>query len=158
MKKTIAIALMIALLVALLPAAAFAASPNGQTKVYRINTKSVWVHSSASASAKRIGYLTKDTAFTVTKKSGSWYKVKTLRLGKIGWIYSGSGYVASGAYAKVNTKETGLNIRKTINGTVLGSAPKGSKVYVQYISGNWVKLTYKKLTGWSYKKYLKWLA
>lgn len=163
MKRTFAVVLLVALLAVSLPATAFAA---GQTRVYRINTKSVFVHSAAnSKESSRTGYITRNTAFTVTKKAGRWYKIKTMKKvktiknGQTGWIYAGSGYVATGAYARVNTSKGGLNIRKTINGEpVLGSAPKGAQVTVEYISGDWAKVTYKKLKGWSYRKYLKWIA
>ena len=158
MKKTIAIILLVTLLVAALPASALAAT---KYTVYRVNTKSdnLMVHSQPNDSkATRIGYLPKDAAVVVLKKSGKWRQVKNDR-GLVGWVYGS--YLATGAYAKVNTKETGLNIHKTADTkkqTVIGSAPKGAKVLVKTLKGDLAEITYQKLKGWAFRSYLKWIA
>ena len=155
MKRMIAVLLLVTLLVAILPTAALAAS---KTKVYRVNTKNdpLIVHSTPKdKKTNRIGRLPKNSALIVLKTSGKWYRVKSMK-GMTGWVYKK--YVKAGAYAIVSTKESGLNIRKTINGKILGSAPKNAKVLVQYISGDWANVLYQKLDGWSYRSYLTWVA
>lgn len=158
MKRTLAILLLVTLLVAILPASALAAT---KEKVYRVNTRSgnLMVHSEPNdKKSTRIGYLSKGSAVTVLKKSGKWYRIKAMK-GLEGWVYSS--YLAAGAFATVNTKETGLNIHSKPNlnkNTVIGSAPKGAQVTVAYIQGTLANVKYKKLNGWSARSYLKWIA
>ena len=158
MKRTLAVLLLVTLLVACLPAAALADS---QMKVYRVNTKSdpLMVHSGPNDSkSTRIGYLSKNSAVTVLSKSGRWWRIRAAK-GLVGWVFSG--YLAEGAYAQVNTRESGLNIHKARNfnkSTVIGSAPKGSRVTVMYVQGSFANVIYGKLKGWCSRNYLKWIA
>ena len=158
MKRILAILLLTALLVAAVPAVAFASSSSTKgTTVYRVKTSggNLNVRAKASATAKVVKSVKNGTPFIVLKTSGKWYRVKSMK-GMTGWVYKK--YVKAGAYAIVSTKESGLNIRKTINGKILGSAPKNAKVLVQYISGDWANVLYQKLDGWSYRSYLTWVA
>lgn len=153
MKRFLAILLMVTLLVAVLPAAAFA---EGKTTVYRVNAKSVNLRKGAGTSYGIITSLGKNTAFTVLKTSGKWYKVKVLKSGKTGWLYKS--YTTKNAYAKVTTKHQGLNMRKG-PGTgyaIIDSSPKGATVTVKYIQGNWAYVTHHKVSGWSSRTYLAW--
>ena len=158
MKRTLAILLLVTLLVAALPTAALAAS---KTKVYRVNTQSgnLMVHSAPNDSKQtRIGYLSKNSAVTLLKTSGKWWRIKAAK-GLVGWVYST--YLKEGAYAKVNTKETGLNIHKAANlkkSSIIGSAPKGAQVLVKYIQSNLANIVYNKLSGWVSRDYLKWIG
>lgn len=158
MKRTLAVLLLVTLLVACLPAAALADS---QSKVYRVNTKSdpLMVHSSPNDSkSSRIGFLSKNSAVTVLQRSGKWWKIKAAK-GLVGWVFSA--YLKEGAYARVNTKETGLNIHKTRDfnkKSIIGSAPKGAQVTVMAVQGSFANVIYGKLKGWSSRNYLKWIA
>lgn len=158
MKKMIAILLLVTLLVAAMPTAALAAS---KTRVYRVNTKAspLMVHSAPDGKkASRIGYLAKNAAVTVLKKSGNWYRIKSMG-GMTGWVYAS--YLKAGTYAWINTRKNGLNIHRGMNlnkNTIIGSAPKGAQVLVQYISGSLANIVYKNLNGWSSKNYLRWIG
>lgn len=158
MKRTLAILLMVALIVAVMPAAAFAAT---KYKIYRVNTKKdkLMVHTGPNDSkATRKGSLPKDAAVIVLQKQKSWWKIKSSR-GLEGWVYSK--YLKEGAYAKVNTEKSGLNIHKGENlseKTVMGSAPKGARVEVRYVKGDLANIIYNKMNGWSARKYLAWIV
>ena len=158
MKKTLAVLLLVVLIVASMPITALADSAS---KVYRVNTKSdpLMVHSKPNGDkSSRIGYLSKNSALIVLDKSGSWWKIKAMK-GLVGWV--SSNYLKEGADARVNTKETGLNIHKTRDfnpSSVIGSAPKGAQVTVMYIQGSYANIIYHKLKGWSSRNYLKWIA
>ena len=160
MKKTLAILLLVTLLVAILPASALAAS---KEKIYRVDTRSgnLMVHSEPDGKKEtRIGYLPKNAPVTVLSKSGNWYRIKAInKKNLVGWVYKS--YLAEGAYAKVNTRVSGLNIHSKANfnkNTVIGSAPKGAKVTVTYVQGTLAKVKYKKLNGWCSNNLLKWIA
>lgn len=158
MKRTLAILLMVALIVAVMPAAAFAAT---KYKIYRVNTKKdpLMVHTAPNDSkATRKGSLPKDAPVIVLQKQKSWWRIRSSR-NMEGWVYSK--YLKEGAYAKVNTEKSGLNIHKGENldqKSVIGSAPKGARVEVKYVKGDIANIIYNKLNGWSAKKYLKWIA
>ena len=158
MKKFLAILLMASLLlVAVLPVGALAES---KTTVYRVKTNGGNLNMRSGAGTKYAvtGSLKNGTAFTVQKKSGNWYKIKTLKAGKVGWI--SKNYTTTRAYALVATNQKGLNIRKG-PGTgyaILGSSPKGAKILVKYIQGNWAYVTYSGVSGWSSRSWLKWVA
>ena len=163
MKRILAILLAVMLLTAVLPAASFAAGAvsNGKTTVYRVKTNGGNLHLRAGAGTKYkvIGSLRNGTAFTVTKSSGNWYRVKVIKSGKVGWV--SKSYTAKGAYAKVTTEYQGLNVR-TGPGTgyaIKGSMPLGARnVKIKYINGKWANVSYKGLNGWSSRTYLKWMA
>lgn len=59
-----------------------------------------------------------------------------------------SGYAKGKTYTVTTT--SGLNIRKTASKSAkkLGAVPKGKKVKALDVSGNWIKITYGKITGW----------
>lgn len=73
-----------------------------------------------------------------------------------GFIYNPfiSGVTASPGYKVGNTytvqTSSGLNIRSSASKTAkkLGAIPKGTKVKCLAVSGNWIKITYSKITGW----------
>ena len=120
---------------------------------------SINLRAGAGTKYKVIGSLRNGTAFTVTKSSGNWYRVKVIKSGKVGWV--SKSYTAKGAYAKVTTEYQGLNVR-TGPGTgyaIKGSMPLGARnVKIKYINGNWAYVSYKGLNGWSSRTYLKWMA
>lgn len=163
MKKTIAILLAVILALAVMPAAlaSGAVSNASKTTVYR-TTAALNMRTGAGSSYKKIATLKKGTAFTVQKKSGNWYKIKVLRTGKTGWV--SKNYTTKNAYARVTTKNNGLNVRSTPIAysdwrNVKGSMPKGAKnVTVKYISGNWAYVKYGKLEGWSSRTFLEWMV
>lgn len=157
MKRFLAILLTVMLLAAIVPATSLAATvKNSSSTIHQLKSRytSLNLRTGPGKSYKSIGYVYRDTPFVVLqKKSSGWYKIRTIR-NRVGYIYY-KGYCQSGANAKVNTRETGLNVRKTPNGTILGSAPKGAKLKVSKVDGNWAYVTYNKLKGWSYWSYLK---
>ncbi|MBQ3424694.1 MAG: SH3 domain-containing protein [Clostridia bacterium] len=160
MKRFLAILLTVLLLAAVVPATSFAAGPvaNGTNPVHQLKRgyTSLNLRTGAGTSYRSIGYVYRYTPFVVLqKKSSGWYKIRTIQ-NRVGWIYY-KGYCQAKAYAKVNTRETGLNVRKTPNGTILGSVPKGKQVTVTKVNGQWVYLTYGKLKGWSFWSYLKFI-
>ena len=53
----------------------------------------------------------------------------------------------------VNTNNKNLNVRRTANGTIIGSLKKGTKVTVVETSGNWSKIT-SPVSGWVSSDYL----
>ena len=149
MKRFLAVLLMAMLLTTMLPATSFAASQ--KTAVYSVKAPhGLWLHSKANdKKSTRIRALSNGTAFVVTKTSGKWYRIKTLKRGYVGWVFKT--HTARGAAARVTTQKSGLNIRKGAGEKygLLGSAPRNAKVTVSYIQGNWYNVTYRKLTGWS---------
>ena len=160
-KRIIAILLTVMLLAAVMPATSFAATKTSykKTTVYRTTASSLNVRKGAGTKYGIITSVPKGTAFTVSKTSGSWYKIKVLKTGKVGWV--SKKYATKKAYAKVITPVHGLNVR-TGPGTnygVIDSMPKGAKnVQITEISGNWAHVKYNKLDGWSSLTYLAWMV
>jgi len=162
MKRIVAILLAVMLLVAVMPAASFAetASNSSKTTVYRTTASSLRLRAGAGTNYKKLASLPRGTAFTVSKSSGNWYRIKVLKTGKVGWV--SKSYTTRSAYARVTTKNDPLVIRKG-PGTGYGKAgqniPKGTKnVLVMAISGNWANVKYNGTTGWSSRTYLAWMV
>lgn len=158
MKKILAILLTVLLLTAVMPAASLAASSNGKTTVYRVKTNGGYLHVRNSPNGKIITTLENGTPFTVSRTSGKWYKIKTIKTADTtrvvtGWVYKP--YTCKNATGWVTTDHGGnLNIRKSPNGKVLGSIADGTRVTVKSISGNWVYVTSKRLSGWAFATYI----
>lgn len=160
MKKTLAILLVVMLLAAIMPASSLAASYS-KTTVYRVKASSgLKVRAGAGTKYKAKATLSNGTAFTVTKTSGSWYKIKVLKTGVTGWV--AKKYTTKNAYARITTVNQGLNVRTgpaEKKYAIKGSIPKGTKnVLVKYISGNWAYVKYGKLEGWASRTFLKWMV
>ena len=164
MKKRIAaILLLMMLLAAIIPTTSLAATAStkySKSTVYRTTASSLNLRSSASASTKKniIGSLPRGTAFTVSSSKGNWYKIKVLRTGKVGWV--SKSYTSKIAYARVTTKNQGLNVRTGpgTGYTLINSMPKGAiNVQVKYIHDNWAYVKYNKLEGWASRTYLAWM-
>ena len=160
-KRIIAILLTVMLLAAVMPATSFAVSAStnySKTTVYRTTASSLVLRKGAGTKYAKIASLPKGTAFTVSKTSGSWYKIKVLKTGKVGWV--SKKYATKSAYAKVITPVHGLNVRKG-PGTkyaLIDSMPRGAvNVQITEISGNWAHVKYNKLDGWSSLSYLAWM-
>ena len=77
--------------------------------------------------------------------------------GVTGWVSGNYLVKTSTAVAWVNTRVSNLNVRKGpgTNTAVLGSLPKGTKVTVYSIAGNWAYVTSGKLTGYVSMNYLR---
>lgn len=70
-------------------------------------------------------------------------------------VVNGSSGNGKGTPMKVTAKN-GLNIRKKPNGSILETMPKGSKcTWNGRKDGNWYYVTYKNVSGWSHKAWLK---
>ena len=131
----------------------------GSNDVYRVKTftgDNLNVRSSAGMGDNIITSIPQGWGFTVLKKSGSWYKVRTFG-GTTGWV--SKKYVKAGAYADVCTRSTGLNIRKgpgTCYG-IKGSFAHGTRhLLVSKVSGNWAYVTKNCKSGWCSMNYLDW--
>lgn len=154
MKRFLAILMVVTLLVAIVPTAfASGAVSNSKVTVYRVKTNGsrLYVHSEANEKkSTRKGSLANGAAFKILQKSGDMYKIKAFKSGMTGWV--AKRWTAKNAYAKVTTKNQGLNVRKG-PGTgyaLKGSLPKGAKnVLVKYVSGGWAYVKKGSLEGWS---------
>ena len=72
---------------------------------------------------------------------------------QIGWV--SANYLTKQATAKVTASV--LNVRKGpgTNTSILGGFKRGTRVTVQYTSGNWAYVSTKKLTGYVSLNYLR---
>ena len=162
MKKRIAaILLLMMLLAAIIPTTSLAATAStnfSKSTVYRTTASSLNLRSGAGTKYKVLGSLPRGTAFTVSSSKGNWYKIKVLRTGKVGWV--SKNYTSKIAYARVTTKNQGLNVRTGpgTGYTLINSMPKGAiNVQVKYIHDNWAYVKYNKLEGWASRTYLAWM-
>ena len=133
----------------------------GSNDVYRVKTftgDNLNVRSSAGMGDNIITSIPQGWGFTVLKKSGSWYKIKTLKTGIVGWVDKTR--TAKKAYARVATNSGNLNVRKGpgTSTAVLGSLKKGTKVTITSVSGSWVYITFGSLKGWSSLNYLSFCS
>ena len=82
---------------------------------------------------------------------GNWRRVKTFG-GQVGWI--SASYLTRQATAKVTS--SALNVRKGpgTDSAILGSFKRGTRVNVQYTSGNWAYVSTKRLSGYVSLNYL----
>lgn len=116
---------------------------------------SLTIRAGAGTSYKAVGYIPGGTTVNITQVSGNWGKL-TYK-GVTGW--SSFTYL-SPTSQQVNKKykvtATSLRIRSGAGTsyTTLGYIPNGAVVTVTTISGNWAKLTYNGITGWSSLDYL----
>ena len=160
MKRILAVLLMVMLFVAVMPATSLAAS-KGDTTMYHVGTQrdDLMLRSGPGTNYAILARLGKNMA--LTKLSGDedgWCRVRTMN-GMSGYAYSS--YVKRDAYADVDTKRDGLNVRSSRNASskknIKGSIPHGSRhVTVTKINGNWAYVKWGKLQGWSSLSYLKW--
>ena len=159
MKRILAVLLMVMLFVAVMPATSLAAS-KGDTTMYHVATQrdELMLRAGPGTSYTVLAKLGKNMA--LTKLSGDedgWCRVRTMN-GMSGYAYSS--YVKRDAYADVDTKRDGLNVRPKPNTKKkeMYSIPHGTKdVVIQAVNGNWAKVNWnKKGTGYASLSYLKW--
>ena len=160
MKRILAVLLMVMLFVAVMPATSLAAS-KGDTTMYHVGTQrdELMLRTGPGTTYTVLAKLGKNMA--LIKLSGDedgWCRVKTMN-GMSGYAYSD--YVKRDAYADVDTKRDGLNVRSSRNASskknIKGSIPHGTRhVTVTKINGNWAYVKWGKLQGWSSLSYLKW--
>ena len=164
MKRILAVLLAVMLLVAAIPAVSMAEEATANScdcdyaKVYRVHTNGgrLYLRTGPGTDYRIITSLSYGKPLKLIRKSGNWYKVKTLG-GTTGWV--AKKYVKSGAYANVDTVSSGLNYR-TGPGTcyaVKGSFPHGTRhLLATKISGNWAYVSKNGKCGWSSMNYLDW--
>lgn len=164
MKRILAVLLAVMLLVAAIPAVSMAeeAASNScdcdYTKVYRVHTYGgrLNLRSGPGTSYRIITSLSYGKPLKLIRKSGSWYKVKTMG-GTTGWV--ARKYVKEGAYCDVDTRTSGLNIRRG-PGTcysIKGSFAHGTRhLLATKISGNWAYVSKHGKHGWCSRTYLDW--
>ena len=124
------------------------------------------VRSGPGTSYAKIGKATKGSTYTVTGKSGSWYKIKYS--GRTAYIYAYYVKIVSGGDTGDNTNsgsETGqivnckyrVNVRSgpSTRYKKIGTAPKGDVYTILGTSGSWYKIKYNGRTGYIYGKYIK---
>lgn len=159
MKRILAVLLLVMLLVAAVPATSLAAGAvsNGDSSVYHVKTNGGNLHLRAKPndSSAILAALPNGTALIYKGKSGNWYKVRTPN-GMTGYVFKK--YTGKYAKADVNTRESGLNVRKRPNGKILYSIPHGTDdVTIYAVNGNWAKVNYNgKGYGYASLAYLKW--
>ena len=126
--------------------------PITSDSVYRTTASTLNLRGGAGTEFAVIGKLKKGTGCTILASAGNWRRIKTFG-GLVGWV--SANYLTKQATAKVTA--SALNVRKGAgtNTAVLGSLKKGTKVTVQYTSGNWAFVSTKKLTGYVSLNYLK---
>ena len=130
---------------------------SGSSDVYRVKTftdDNLNVRTGAGTGYGIITSIPQGWGFTVLKKSGNWYKIKTLKTGIVGWVDKTR--TAKKAYARVATNVSNLNVRKGpgTSTAVLGSLKKGVRVTVTSVTGNWAYVTFGSLKGWASLNYL----
>ena len=102
----------------------------------------------ARSSGVHIGALRTVTVICATVMTASVVSM----CGQVGWV--SANYLSKQATAKVTA--SALNVRKGpgTNSAILGSLKRGTKVTVQYTSGNWAYISTKKLKGYVSLNYL----
>ena len=163
MKRILAVLLAMMLLVAAIPAISVAeeaanSCDYGSYKVYRVHTygSNLNLRTGPGTGYGIITSLRNGRPVKLIKKSGNWYKVKTMG-GTTGWV--SKKYLKAGAYANVDTCCTGLNVRK---GPGTGYGIKGSFAHgtrhllATKVSGNWAYVSKNCLSGWCSMNYLDW--
>lgn len=128
--------------------------PADSSKVYHTTASVLNLRKGPGTGYAIIGKLPYGTGCTILKSSGNWRKIKTLK-GTIGWV--SANYLTLSTTARVSTNGSNLNIRTapSTKATILGSLKNGTKVVVQYTSGNWAYVNYGKLEGWMSLTWLK---
>ena len=126
--------------------------PASSSTVYRTTASVLNLRAGAGTNYAVIGKLKKGTGCTILSSKGNWRRVKTFG-GQVGWV--SANYLTKQATAKVTA--SALNVRKGpgTNSAILGSLKRGTKVTVQYTSGNWAYISTKKLKGYVSLNYLK---
>ena len=126
--------------------------PSSSSTVYRTTASTLNLRAGAGTNYAVIGKLKKGTGCTILATKGNWRRVKTFG-GQVGWV--SANYLTKQATAKVTA--SALNVRKGpgTNSAILGSLKRGTKVTVQYTSGNWAYISTKKLKGYVSLNYLK---
>lgn len=128
--------------------------PSGSSSVYRITASALNVRTGPGTGYGIITSVKRGTGCTILEKSGNWRRIKTFG-GVVGWV--SVNYLRKEATATVTA--SALNVRKGpgTGSAILGSLKRGTKVTVQYTSGNWAYVSTKKLTGYVSMSYLKFL-
>lgn len=113
---------------------------------------------------KQIGRLYNGDKVKIVKKKGSWYKVKDIRSGTVGWSHSKWIRVSKKHSSSKNGIVKGLYsngdgflaIRKSPKGKQIGKLYNGSKVRILSRSGKWLKIKDKSsgLVGWSHANWI----
>lgn len=142
-------------------------TPAPATVTGTVNTSSsgLNVRSGASTSSKVLASAAKGSTLTILETVGSWYKVR-LSTGLEGYVSAQYVVVSTGGSSDpgtstttmtVATSSSSLNVRSAPNGSLLGSAKKGSTVTVLDASNSsWYKVkTATGLVGYVSSSYLK---
>lgn len=164
MKRILAVLLAVMLLVAAIPAVSMAEEVTSNScdddyaKVYRVHTNGgrLYMRTGPGTNYRIIRALSNGKPLKLIRKSGSWYKVKTLG-GTTGWVFRD--YLREGAYANVDTQTSGLNIRRGpgMGYAVKGSFPHGTRrLLATKISGNWAYVSKHGKCGWCNMNFLEW--
>lgn len=126
--------------------------PSYSDSVYRTTASTLNLRGGPGTGYAVIGKLKKGTGCTILDSEGNWRKIKTFG-GLVGWV--SANYLTKQATAKVTASV--LNVRKGpgTNTAILGGFKKGTKVTVQYTSGNWAYVNAKGLSGYVSLNYLK---
>ena len=126
--------------------------PSYSDTVYRTTASTLHLRAGAGTDYAIIGKLKRGTGVTILDSAGNWRRVKTYN-GQIGWV--SANYLTKQATAKVTASV--LNVRKGpgTNTSILGGFKRGTRVTVQYTSGNWAYVSTKKLTGYVSLNYLR---
>lgn len=126
--------------------------PAGSDSTYRTTASTLNLRSGAGTQFAVVAKLKRGTGCTILESVGNWRRIRTYT-GLVGWV--SANYLTRQATAKVTA--SALNVRKGpgTNTGILGSLKRGTKVTVQYTSGNWAYVSTKKLTGYVSLNYLQ---
>jgi uncharacterized protein YgiM (DUF1202 family) len=112
--------------------------PAYSDSVWRTTASTLNLRSGAGTQFAILGKIKRGTGVTILESVGNWRRVKTFG-GQVGWI--SASYLTRQATAKVTA--SALNVRKGpgTDSAILGSFKRGTRVNVQYTSGNWAYVT-----------------
>lgn len=125
--------------------------PAYSDSVWRTTASTLNLRSGAGTQFAILGKIKRGTGVTILESVGNWRRVKTFG-GQVGWI--SASYLTRQATAKVTA--SALNVRKGPGtySAILGSFKRGTRVNVQYTSGNWAYVSTKRLSGYVSLNYL----
>ncbi|MGM0874383.1 MAG: SH3 domain-containing protein [Bacillota bacterium] len=143
-------------------------SPTSVKKTASVTASSLNVRKTPTSQGARVGSLKKNKIVTIVKEQGDWAKIETN--GLQGWVHSDylkasstpspSGSTSNDKPATTNPStsktngtvtSTSLNVRNngSLNGKVIGSVSKGTKVSIVEEKNDWYKISYSlNKTGW----------
>lgn len=139
-------------------------SPSTVKKTASVTASSLNVRKTPSTQGARVGSLKKNENVTVVKEQGNWTQIKTKSLQ--GWVHSNYLKASSTSSPSINkpattspstsqtsgiVTATSLYVRNSgsLNGEVVGSVSKGTKVSIVEEKNDWYKISYSSnKTGW----------